>query len=45
MIGIMGFCAEARVPGSVPALSFLPHFSGDPMAPFAGNFHIPGLAS
>ncbi|EOD35189.1 light harvesting protein [Emiliania huxleyi CCMP1516] len=45
MIGIMGFCAEARVPGAVPALSNIAHYAGDPMAPFAANFHLPGFAS
>merc|ERR1719199_2266853 len=45
MIGIMGFCAEARVPGAVPALSNIAHYAGGPMAPFAANFHLPGFAS
>ncbi|KAH8075779.1 chlorophyll A-B binding protein [Aureococcus anophagefferens] len=28
------------VPGSVPALSFIPAYDGDYMAPFAANFHV-----
>lgn len=36
MIGIMGFMAEARVPGSVPALEgLIKPFAGDVMQPFA----------
>jgi len=40
-IGIFGFLAEAKVEGSVPALSGLgiQHYSGDFMAPFAADFH------
>jgi len=35
MIGIMGFMAEAKVEGSVPALTgVVKHFDGDVMAPF-----------
>ena len=26
MIGLMGFCAAAKVPGSVPALTFIPAY-------------------
>ena len=34
MIGIFGFIAEAKVPGSVPALDgLIPQFTGDVMAP------------
>jgi hypothetical protein len=34
MIGIMGFMAEAKVPGAVPALDGLVKpFAGDVMAP------------
>ena len=34
MIGIMGFMAEAKVPGSVPALDgLIKPFAGDIMAP------------
>jgi hypothetical protein len=36
MIGIMGFMAEAKVEGSVPALTgLIKHFDGDVMIPFA----------
>mmetsp|Transcript_3607 Transcript_3607/g.8030 ORF Transcript_3607/g.8030 Transcript_3607/m.8030 type:complete len:236 (+) Transcript_3607:60-767(+) len=35
MIGIMGFCAEGKVEGSVPFLKgIIPHYDGDFMAPF-----------
>ena len=34
MIGIFGFVSAQAVPGSVPALTFLPQYSGDFMAPF-----------
>ena len=51
MIGIMGFLAESKVPGSVPALaamqgtkSEIPYYAGDFMAPFAKNFHLFGDA-
>lgn len=42
MIGLFGFLAEAKVPGSVPILSKvgIPAYSGDVMAPFETNFHI-----
>jgi len=41
MIGIMGFLAAAKVPGSVPALSgLIQPYSGDVMAPFGANFHL-----
>jgi len=34
MIGIMGFVAESKVPGSVPALTgLIKPFAGDVMAP------------
>jgi hypothetical protein len=40
MIGIFGFLAESKVPGSVPALvGKIPAYDGDYMAPFAANFH------
>merc|ERR1719473_2274265 len=36
MIGLFGFIAEAKVPGSVPALGgLIPSYSGDFMQPFA----------
>jgi hypothetical protein len=34
MIGLMGFLSAAKVPGSVPALTFIPSYSGDLMQPF-----------
>merc|ERR1719316_1700463 len=34
MIGLFGFLAAGKVPGSVPALSFIPAYGGDVMAPF-----------
>merc|ERR1719258_702049 len=34
MIGLFGFLAAAKVPGSVPALTFIPAYSGDLMQPF-----------
>merc|ERR1719152_153529 len=41
MIGLMGFLSEAKVPGSVPALSGLVRsYDGNVMAPFDANFHI-----
>ena len=40
MIGIFGFLAESKVPGSVPALvGKIAPYSGDYMAPFESNFH------
>ena len=40
MLGIFGFLAESKVPGSVPVLSFIQPYDGDYMAPFAADFHI-----
>mmetsp|Transcript_1444 Transcript_1444/g.4294 ORF Transcript_1444/g.4294 Transcript_1444/m.4294 type:complete len:256 (+) Transcript_1444:59-826(+) len=43
MIGIMGFCSEAKVPGSVPFLHGIegfPHYDGNVMIPFSGDFSI-----
>jgi len=41
MIGLFGFLSEAKVPGSVPALSgIVKPYDGDIMAPFAANFHM-----
>ena len=43
MIGLMGFLAESKVPGSVPALSgIVKSYDGNVMAPFDANFHIIG---
>merc|ERR1712167_516676 len=41
MLGLFGFLAESKLPGSVPALGgiALP-YDGDYMAPFAADFHI-----
>ena len=40
-IGLIAFLAEAKVPGSVPLLKgLIPPYSGEVMAPFAGNFHL-----
>ena len=39
MIGIMGFLAADKVPGSVPLLADIARpYSGDSMAPFGGDF-------
>ena len=41
MFGIMGFVAEAKVPGSVPGLSgLIKGYDGNVMAPFEANFHL-----
>ena len=40
MLGIFGFLCAAKIPGSVPLLSFIPAYAGNPMAPFEGNFHL-----
>ena len=42
MIGLFGFLAEAKVPGSVPFLGKvgIPAYAGDVIAPFESNFHI-----
>jgi len=37
MIGIMGFCAAAKVPGSVPGLTFIAPYAGQPMGPFSAT--------
>jgi hypothetical protein len=44
MLGIMAFLSEAKVPGSVPALTSLglPSYSGEVMAPLsAGDAGLP----
>jgi len=41
MIGIMGFLAADKVPGSVPLLEGVARsYSGDTMAPFSGDFSL-----
>ena len=42
MLGIFGFLAEAKIPGSVPVLTKIgiPAYAGNIMAPFEGNFHL-----
>jgi len=35
MIGIMGFAAASKVPGSVPGLQFIAPYAGEPMGPFS----------
>ena len=40
MLGIMAFLSASKVPGSVPALSFIQPYDGDYMAPFQANFHL-----
>ena len=43
MIGIMGFCSEAKVPGSVPFLHGIegfPHYDGNVMIPFSNDFSL-----
>jgi hypothetical protein len=43
MLGIFGFLAASKVPGSVPALTFIPPYEGNYMVPFEGNFHLGGM--
>ena len=40
MLGVFAFLSESKVPGAVPALSFVKAYDGDYMAPFSGNFHL-----
>jgi len=45
MLGIMSFLAEAKVPGSVPALSgVIPPYAGEPMAYFSAADKLPFVA-
>jgi len=45
MLGIMGFLAAGKVPGSVPALTnIIPPYAGEPMAPFAATDNLPFVA-
>ena len=42
MIGIMAFCAEAKVPGSVPLLNGLvTPYDGETMAFFSASDNLP----
>jgi len=36
MLGIFGFLSASKMPGSVPALDFIPPYDGDYMVPFQG---------
>lgn len=46
MLGLIGFLTEAKLPGSVPALSsIVKPYSGEVMAPFAANFHFTDVFS
>merc|ERR1712008_192312 len=38
--GLFGFLSAAKVPGSVPALTFIPAFTGDLMAPFRPRWPV-----
>jgi hypothetical protein len=41
----MGFLAEAKVPGSVPALTgIIPPYAGEPMGPFTAADNLPFVA-
>uniref|UniRef100_A0A7S1D2A2 Uncharacterized protein n=1 Tax=Cyclophora tenuis TaxID=216820 RepID=A0A7S1D2A2_CYCTE len=41
MLGIFGFLCAQKIPGSVPVLSgIVGPYDGEPMAPFASDFHI-----
>merc|ERR1712106_299424 len=40
MIGLFGFLSAAKVPGSVPALTFIPAYTGDLMAPFRPRWPV-----
>jgi len=47
MLGIFGFMAADKVPGSVPALDAIgaaTPYSGNIMIPFEGNFHLDSLS-
>jgi len=45
MIGLMGFIAESKVSGSVPALAgVVKHYDGEVMAPFAPEFSLSAFA-
>ena len=41
MIGLMGFMAAQKLPGSVPVLDgVVKAYAGDVMAPFEGDFNL-----
>ena len=40
MIGLMGFLAESKVPGSVPFGPHLPQYDGEIMAPLASKLWV-----
>ena len=40
MLAIFAFLSESKIPGSVPALSFIKPYAGDYMIPFEGNFDL-----
>ena len=45
MIGLFGILSEAKVPGSVPALSgVIPPYAGEPMAYFSAADKLPFVA-
>jgi len=42
MLGIMGFLAESKVPGAVPALKgLITPYAGEPMSPFSASDSLP----
>ena len=43
MIGLMGFLAAAKTPGSVPALTFIPPYDGALMEPFSPTGPVESL--
>ena len=46
MLGLFGFIAEAKVPGSVPGLQFIKPYAGEIMAPFTeGDLNLPFVES
>jgi len=46
MAGVIGFVMAYKYDGTVPALNFLPDYTGElPAAPFAANWHISETAS
>jgi hypothetical protein len=43
MLGIFGFLAASKVPGSVPELTYIRPSVGNSLVPFGGNFHWGGM--